>query len=479
MRLEKKNIVLLFSVFFIGFFFSCKEDNDVISSDGSFKLAFSKDTVRFDTVFTTIKTSTKRILIHNNNKNSVNIESIQLMGGKSSFFRMNVDGYSGDQKNVELRGQDSMYVFVELTVDPQNRDNPIFIQDSIRFVTNGNTQYLRLEAYGQDVYIWNKKTITKDTTITGERPFLVYDTLTISKGANVTIKPGTQFFFHNGAGLNVKGQLTALGTIESPIVFRGDRTDRLLSDVLYDNGVTGQWKGIDIDSLSYNNVLENVRIRNSVNGIYFHLSLSDDKKATLTNVIIHNVSNNGVTAVNCNIDFNNCLISNSKYDCVNLVGGKYAFLHCTLANYFSTPDASRASGSKTLYLSNIWGKGVLPLDACDFTNCIIAGSGNDEVELDKSTQASFNHLFTRCLIKVNGTDDQNFIDTIWSKDPKFAYLNTNDDYVFSFELDSASVAVNAAYKIYSVKLPLDIKGVSRLSDDNPDLGCYEWKKKAK
>lgn len=479
---QKGVFILLLAVLSGCLLFSCKDDNDVVSANSSIKLAFSKDTVRFDTVFTSIKTSTKRILIHNKNKNAVNIESIRLMGGSGSFFRMNVDGYSGDQTNVHLRGQDSMYVFVELTVDPQNRDNPVFIEDSIRFVTNGNTQYLRLEAYGQDVYIWDKKTLARDTTILGERPLLIYDTLTIASQAHVTMGPGTKLFFHKGAALSVKGRLSAVGSVENPVVFRGDRTDRLFSDVLYDNGVTGQWNGITVDSLSFNNVFENVRIRNSFHGILFKQSLSDQKKATLSNVIIHNVNENGVTATDCIIDFLNCQITNAKQMCVQLIGGQYTFLHCTIANYFNAVNESRASGSKTLYLSNIFNKSVLPLDKCDFTNCVISGSSNSDVELyntlNGSERTPFNHLFTNCLIRVNGDDDQNFVNTIWNKDPKFANLNKNRDYVFSFELDSLSVAVNAAARVYSASLPLDLKGVSRLSDDGPDIGCYEWKKKS-
>ncbi|MBP1618328.1 MAG: hypothetical protein H6Q14_2155 [Bacteroidetes bacterium] len=463
-------------------FFSCKEDNDVISTDSSLKLTFSTDTVSFDTVFTSIKTSTKRILIHNKNKNAVNIESIQLMGGSGSFFRMNVDGYSGDQTNVELRGQDSMYVFIELTVDPQNSDNPIFIEDSIRFVTNGNVQYLHLEAYGQDVYIWDKKTLANDTTILGERPLLIYDTLTIAEGAHVTIESGTKLFFHKGAGLYVKGQLSVVGSIDNPVVFRGDRTDRLFSNVLYDNGVTGQWSGITVDSLSFNNVFENVRIRNSFHGINFKQSLSDETKATLTNVIIHNVYENGVTATNCIINFFNCQITNAKEMCVQLIGGQYTFLHCTIANYFNAVNESRASGSKTLYISNIFNNAVLPLETCNFTNCIISGSSSSDVELyntlDGNEQTPFNDLFTSCLIRVEGEDDENFVNIIWDKDPGFENLNTNGDYVFSFELDSASVAINAAASTYSVNLPLDLKGISRISDDGPDIGCYEWQKKS-
>lgn len=472
MRLHKL-IFLFLSIFFLTGFSSCKEDIDSISTDSALKLTFSADTLRFDTVFSTIKTSTQRLLIYNNNNNAVNISSIQLMGGDHSFFRINVDGFSGNQENVEIRGKDSMYVFVELTVDPQNEDNPMFIADSIRFVTNGNTQYLRLEAYGQDVYIWNNKTISQDTILTSKRPFLIYDTLTVAEGAKLTLQEGTRLYFHNGAALYVKGQVVAVGTVDNPVLFRGDRTDNIFTEVPYDVGVSGQWNGIYVDSLSYDNTFENVRIRNSNDGIVFKQSLSSQKKATLTNVVIHNVSGNCVTATNCNIDFYNCQISNAKEMCVELTGGKYTFLHCTIANYFRAANESRATDSKTLYISNT---SSVPLDKCSFTNCIISGSSSSDVSLNENTQTAFNHLFSYCLIKVNGEDDDNFVSTIWNKDPEFKNLNTNMDYVFNFELDSTSVAINAAKRSYSVNLPLDLKGVSRLNDDGPDIGCYEWKK---
>ena len=466
-------------VLLTGIFFSCKEDVDSLSTDSSLKLTFSKDTVRFDTVFTTIKTATKRLLIYNHNNNALNISSIKLMGADNSFFRINVDGFSGDQSNVEIRGKDSMYVFVELTVDPQNEDNPIFIEDSIQFITNGNTQYLRLEAYGQDVYIWDNKTISQDTTLTDKRPFLIYDTLTIAKGSKLTVQEGTKLYFHKGAGLNVKGQVSAVGTVENPIVFRGDRTDNLFSDVPYDVGVTGQWNGIRIDSISYNNVFENVRIRNANYGIEFENSLSEQKKATLTNAIIHNMMGDCISATGCNIDFYNCQITNAQENCVTLIGGKYTFLHCTIANYFRAVNESRATDSKTLYISNIYNNSVLPLDECDFTNCIISGSGSSEITLfntlNGNEQTPFNHLFRYCLINVNGEDDENFLENIWDESPNFFYLNTNYDYVFNFELDSASVAINAAARTYSASLPLDLNGISRLTDDGPDMGCYEWK----
>jgi hypothetical protein len=57
-------------------------------------LSFSLDTLVFDTVFTTIGSTTQQFKIYNNENKTLNIEEIELMGGANSFFRMNVDGIS-------------------------------------------------------------------------------------------------------------------------------------------------------------------------------------------------------------------------------------------------------------------------------------------------------------------------------------------------------------------------------------------------
>ena len=143
---------------------SCIDDD--FTTNPSHVLAFSTDTVAFDTVFTTIGTSTRSFRIYNPNKKSLNISSIKLADAEHSGFHINVDGMSGDNfTNVEIRGKDSLYVFVEANIDPANQDNPIFIVDSIVFVTNGIQQDVKLTAYGQDVIIKRGETFTTDTTI--------------------------------------------------------------------------------------------------------------------------------------------------------------------------------------------------------------------------------------------------------------------------------------------------------------------------
>jgi len=418
--------------------------------------------------------------VYNRNNKSIEIESVELVGAESSPFRINVDGVAGNTiTNVEVLKKDSIYMFIEVTVDPLNSNSPLLIRDSIRFRYNGKTQYLQLEAIGQDVHFWKGKIIVNDTTLKGEKPYLIYDSLIIEKNAQLNIEKNSHFYFHNNTKMHIYGTISAKGTIEEPIVFRGDRTDRLFSDVPYDR-IPGQWKGITIDSLSYNNWFENVQIRNTVNGILFEQSLPVNKKATFINAIVHNSNSNGISAVNCNIDGYNCLFTNAGGSALKLIGGEYYFLHCTIANYMSWLSTKNGPA---ITLGNVKDFGsndsdIVPLNKCEFINSIVVERWRNPIEYQNKLNGNeitpLNYTFRSCLINAEGTDDINFVDTIWNEEPKFRYINKNEDYYYNFELDSVSPAINKADRYFSVELPFDIKGVSRLSDENPDIGCYEW-----
>ncbi len=70
--------------------YSCKKDE--ILTDPSAKLDFSVDTIMFDTVFTTIGTTTQALIIYNDNSQPLMISSVRLAGGNASPYRLNLDG---------------------------------------------------------------------------------------------------------------------------------------------------------------------------------------------------------------------------------------------------------------------------------------------------------------------------------------------------------------------------------------------------
>lgn len=130
-------------------FSSCRKDN--ITTNPSDKLAFSTDTLTFDTVFTTLGSTTLYFTVHNPNSQKISISNMHLSGGENSIFRLNIDGQAINQaSNVEIPANDSIYVFVAVTVDPNIENNPFVMYDSVLFETNGNLQSVTLQAWGQN-----------------------------------------------------------------------------------------------------------------------------------------------------------------------------------------------------------------------------------------------------------------------------------------------------------------------------------------
>ena len=112
-----RNHLLIFFIVFLVITFSCRKEEFI--TDSGTKLSFSVDTVMFDTVFTTIGSTTKRFKIYNKYNKTISVSSIYLANGNSSNFRLNIDGQqSNSVSDVEVLANDSLYIFVEVTVDP-------------------------------------------------------------------------------------------------------------------------------------------------------------------------------------------------------------------------------------------------------------------------------------------------------------------------------------------------------------------------
>ena len=174
---------------------ACEKSENILS--GNSKLEFSTDTVLFDTVFTTIGSTTLNFRVHNKSGQDFNLESIYLAGGTASKFRLNING---DQevslKDYVIPAQDSIFIFVEVTLDPNNVNDPMVVQDSIVFEYNGKMQDVDLIAFGQDVNLINGE-IIQSQDWTNEKPYLVYNSMAVDTAETLTIHPGTRIHFHN------------------------------------------------------------------------------------------------------------------------------------------------------------------------------------------------------------------------------------------------------------------------------------------
>lgn len=492
----KKYFLLVTAVFTI-IIFSCREEN--FNNDTDFFLTLSTDTIMFDTVFTTIGSVTKQLRIYNNGNSPVVISRIYLAGGQNSFFKINVDGdQTRDITDIEIRAKDSLYIFVQVTIDPFGVNNPMVVNDSIVFITNGNTQDVNLVAYGQDMHLINGEWI-KSTTWQPDKPYLIYNYMAIDSTETLTIEAGTKLYFHKGSALYVLGKILVNGTKENPVIFRGDRLDYFLNEVPYDRK-PGQWDGIVIYPNSTGNIFNYCYIRNSIFGILAAGDLNEKYHAevTIKNSILDNFSYAALMLYNARLILQNSQISNAvSYLLGAPVGGELSIHNCTFANYiFHSEGSYRRSGEPSVLISNQFatyssttGKDTIikgDLRNAEFINCILYGSLDNELKLYDNKVQQFNYKFDHSIVKtprdsVDADNPERFNQVSFTGDPKFKHLPKSDDYFtnkfyYDFSLDTLSSAKDSAQREIITQFPeleFDLKGNSRLLDIAPDIGAYE------
>jgi hypothetical protein len=487
----QKFLWIIFPIVFC--FASCDDKTEDFSNDPGDLLSFSTDTISFDTLLTTVNSPVKAFRVYNRNRRPLIISSVDLENGAESPFKINVDGYAGRHfDNLEIRANDSIYVMVDVNPDDLGTTVITRISDCIVFVTNGISQKVVLEAYGQDIFHYKELVIDSDTTLNPEKPYLIINRLEVAEGAVLTVPEGTVFYMYNNAEFIVNGTVRMTGTVENPIVFRGSRTDYLplAKPIPYDL-IPNQWGGIRFGKNSYDNELENVRIRNGKFGLAFDISMTDRKKAVLKNTIITNVSGNLINAVNCDISAENCEFSNSGGISLSLIGGMYEFTHCTIANYYpSFPEAGwKKSEHQILRLANstvVPGENseevqvICPLEKADFNNTVLASVKTDMVIFAvKYEDAALNYRLNNCLLTDRPFEDENLVNCIFGAHPDSLFVDCKgsdakgEDFLFDFKLRENSPAKDVANPEISQSTPIDMLGRNRLADGKPDIGAYE------
>jgi hypothetical protein len=473
----KKLYILLLSFATIIFItISCVKE-DVIDTSSSIKLEFSEDTIVFDTVFTTIGSATQVFKVYNPSDKKIKISSISLGRGTSSPYRFNIDGISSTQVNdLEIDSKDSAFVFVKVTIDPNQANTPLIQQDSLVFVLNNNKQDVDLVAWGQDAYFYDKALITSDYVFEADKPHVIYNylvvdslkTLEVLAGAHIHLHPGAFILVYNSASLKIHG------TAEQPVIIEGDR----LED--YYKTLPGQWGRIWLYAGSINNEIDYAIIKNGETGIQVDtIGNSTNPTLKITNTMIYNMTGTGLLAQGSTIEAANCVIGNcGSYSVALSLGGSYDFRHCTIGDYWNNFQRNSGVLLNNYYTDVKQHEQVRPLEKAYFGNCVIYGENNEEITLDKSpSAASFNYMFDHCLLRTNltTTDAAHYINTIknqepWFKDPLVAEFEPDSTLSSLINKGSLEVVTTAPFDITT-----DIRQNSRIQDTAPDLGAYEFK----
>jgi hypothetical protein len=457
-----KNILFISLLVLIGAT-SCKKNLQFTKDH----LDFSKDTVLFDTVFTTVGSTTQRLKIYNYNNQPINIEDIQLMGGSSSPFRINVDGVSSDfLKDVEIPAQDSLFVFVEVTLQVNNATNPLVISDSIRFKTNGVNQYVNLDVWGQDAYFHVNELV--EGSWASDKPHVLYGTVAVGypgldSNKCLTIPAGVQVYGHKNSQLLVyKSCIDIQGTLGNEVVFQGDRLESFYDDI------SGQWWGIRLIEANTSNI-DYAIIKNGSVG----LQVDSTQAAITLNMNNTIISNHDFFALNVNagpvIYSTNCLFGDAGLLGTYLfAGGEYHFTNCDFVNYW---PGSR--GGPALALDNNWEfEGITfvrDVINSEFNSCLVYGTIEDEFVLDSLPTGTFNCLFRNNYLKRTAQYTYaDFTNTLWSGDPLFVDVSERDLHV-----NSASPIINAGSSIFGEFTNISLDGVISQGAAR-DIGCFEF-----
>ncbi len=460
-----KYLLIAFTVSY--FLSSCEKDEYNTSINAS--LQFSQDTILFDTIFTSIGSATQRFTIKNPYNENLKISSIFLARGDNSPYRLNIDGYAGNRlDNVEIDKKDSLYIFVEVTIDPNNSNLPLIVKDSIIFSFNDKVQDIDLISWGQDVNIINGEIIGTETW-NNNKPYLIYNSMLVDTNSTLTIEPGAILHFSKNSRLYVAGTIIANGTFENPIVFKSDRLE-----YDYDN-IPGQWDGIWLMAGSKDNIFNYTEIRNAIIGIQVD-TLANTSKPTLqlSNSKIENMTSAGIYAQGSTILAYNSLIANcGQYALALTIGGSYEFYHCTIGNYWGFSTRTTPSVILNNYYIDINNQDqIRPIDKAIFGNCIIYGNKESELYIDKHEQGELKYLFDHTLLKIDSdfstSNPENFQNIITTYNPEF-----KDPFNHDFELDTLSIAKDYGKEEYGNMFPYDINQEDRTLDNGPDLGAFE------
>lgn len=479
-------------VFVAAYLSSCRKERFRDSS--SVELRFDQDTILFDTVFSTIGSTTKFLKVYNPYDENIRIDEIRLEGGTSSQFRINVNGDNGPlHTNIEIRPNDSLFIFVEVTVDPGNINTPFIVEDFIRFSLGEKEQKVVLNAWGQDAYfhggLGSLFVLPCSEVWNNDKPHVIYGIVAVDENCELTINAGTQVYCHAKSGLYVfKGTLDINGQLGQEVVFQGDRLEASYQDL------PGQW-GIQLEFLvesggaptiasvarggiwivqSDDSEIDYAILKNGGMGIQVdsvNAPLNSNTYALrVSNTIIQNMSGIGLWGQGGAIKGTNLLVADCGEGCAYFsIGGKYTMDNCTFANYWDQGTRTAPAFALNNYYEDINEViQVRSLVNCRFTNCILFGSNAflsdfSETILDLNTPESQDIQFTSCLVDtdINIDQDGRFVNCVNGQAPPFCSASESN-----FKLSGNSNLV--------LGIPNGVPSDIRNESTGDFKGCYDY-----
>jgi len=447
---------------------SCKKESFITSPDA--RLNLSTDSLKFDTVFTSTGSVTQSFKIFNDNNQKLLLSKVKLMGEAVSSFKININGIiATEQTDIEVAANDSIYVFVTVSINPTAANLPFIISDSVLINYNGNDRFVQLQAYGQNAHFLNNTIITTNTTWPNDLPYVLLGGLQVNAGVTLNIDPGCRIYLHANAAFLVDGSLVINGVKGNEVQFAGDRLDDPYRDY------PASWPGIYLRAASTDNIITYAVIKNAFQGIVVEDPATNaNPKLLMQQCIIDNAYDAGLLCINSSVQADNSLISNCGKNINIILGGDYSFTNCTVASFSNSYllhklpvllATNAADQNGTLITSD--------LNAL-FYNCIFWGDNgtvDDEVLLTKEGSTVFNVNLDHCLYKaLNDPSNATLTSSISNIDPSFDSIDISHRY-YDFRITKNAFAPGIDLGGPTLFLT-DLDNKTR-SVGPPDLGCYE------
>ncbi|QBZ99046.1 hypothetical protein [Flavobacterium sangjuense] len=506
-----RKLIILFFVGLAVTVSSCRQDFVFEPSTGD--LVFSRDTIYLDTVFTNIGSSTYTLKVYNKSSKDIKIPTIRLAKGVGTKYRITVDGMTGDENrvfhDVELLAKDSMYIFIETTAGIGDANPSDFLYtDQIEFDSGANLQKVELVTLIQDAYFifpnkqngitesipigFNEDGTVLETngrnlnhnhpdngdeyTFRTDKPYVVYGYASVPSGETLTIPGGARVHFHadsglvvqDGGTLHITGSTSTTEALENEVIFEGDRLEPIFSDV------PGQWGTVYLREGSTNHSIKNLTIKNAIIGLLVENNFGTPM--TIENTQIYDCSNIGLLGRAATIEGKNIVINTAGVASLACtLGGSYEFKHCTFNNNWSSSKQVAVTVDNYYTDPTTDQQVAFDLTKADFKNCIIFGSNQVELLVNKSTDTSkqFNKLFSKCQIRFNNSNNQ------FTNNPDYAFINDTSEIIKNGIVDFQDISKNKLFigedsdaKGFGVDVgvPLDILGNPRNAVF--DLGAY-------
>lgn len=471
-------ITVAIAIFFLMCAPSCRKTQRVLTTGGV--VTFSDDTLNFDTVFTAAGSFTTGILIYNKQNEPITLSTVKLKNGNSSYFHINVDGFTGNVvNNINIAAHDSIYVFATVNINPTDTSTPFIVTDELIATLNGKDFSVPFVAYGQNAHYIVSDSLSGTNNWLTDKPYVVLHSCVVGPGATLNIPAKCKVYMHQDARFFVFGTMNVNPTPVAPadsVVFQGDRLDRDYFGYL---GYPGEWGGFYFVTGSTGTfkktVIKNCGGGSMYRGFYAQpaaMEVDSGAHVTINSTIIKNSIGYGILNWQGNVTATNTFVGTTGAEAlVSLQGGYDSMTNCTFANYGDVAVSLDHRSNHTVVLLNYFQVSSTEiyygaLDAV-LRNCIVYGSLDSEIICDQVSGTPASVRLDHSLLKI-GSVDLSFIHisgNIVNQDPLFKNITNND-----FHLTSSSPAISNGAIITAISADLD--GNSRSGHN--DIGCYQY-----